>query len=120
MCHLYLKMYFNTSNVTIQLCHCRYCLQFHHYFNTSNVTIQHGRTAGVRAAALCQGRLHADRAGGLRRRRPASCLDGQAHGRQIGTFLFCRQLGTLLGNRRMGVPTYSFSIPYVYMRANRL
>ncbi len=36
--------------------------------------------------------------GRLRRRRPAPRLDGQARRWQIGTFLFCRQLGTLLGN----------------------
>ncbi len=75
---------------------------------------------GIRVAALCKGGLHANCPGRLRRRGPAPCLDGQARRWQIGTFLFCRQLGTLLGIRRTVVSTYSFSIPYVYMRANGL
>ena len=53
---------------------------------------------GIRVAALCKGGLHANCPGRLRRRGPAPCLDGQARRWQIGTFLFCRQLGTLLGN----------------------
>lgn len=58
--------------------------------------------AGIRAATLCQGGLHANCPGRLRRRGPAPCLDGQARRWQIGTLLFCRQLGTLLGNWRIG------------------
>ena len=55
----------------------------------------------IKLHALCQGGLHADCPGGLRRRGPASCLDGQARRWQIGTFLSCRQFGTLLGNWRI-------------------